>query len=172
MKKYIQKLNIKRKLSSLLKKKNNKTPSINNFAEMLKTLTEYFNTLLVLALGAWNAALRSCCRGMAGPAGAPGICTLQELNRGSRSCCCLVSVQSKYQKGSGAKKQKQDLPWGAGTEVAETPEPPLRLLHPWAAGNHSSFAWQHRAQGIVLAQLCCPAASCAQSHRKTPLTCS
>lgn len=41
VKKYIQKLNIKRKLSSLLEKKKT-TPFINYLVEMLKTLTRVF----------------------------------------------------------------------------------------------------------------------------------
>lgn len=143
VKKYIQKLNIKRKLSSLLKKN---PPSINYFAEMLKTLTEYFNAFANTGFGCLE-----CSPARPDLPGAPGICTFQGFagtqgalgtrpgvqhpagwrNRGSsRSCCCLLSVQCKHQMWSGAKKQKRDLPLGCWGGGGRDPKPPWRLLHP------------------------------------------
>lgn len=122
---------------------------------MLKTLTKYFNTFANTGFGCLE-----CSPARPDLPGAPGICTFQGFagtrgalgtrpgvqhaagwrNRGSsRSCCCLLSVQCKHQMWSGAKKQEQDLPWGAGVEVAETPDPPGGYCTPRAAGKHSGL---------------------------------
>lgn len=85
VKKYIQKLNIKRKLSSLLEKKKNTFHKLfgRNAQDTDKSI---LTPLLILALGAWNAALRSC---MAGPAGGSRDLYLPGNCRSSGNTVCV-----------------------------------------------------------------------------------
>lgn len=157
---------------------------------MLKTQS-ILTPWLILALGAWNAALRSCCRGTAGPAGGSrdwylaGICrnSGSSGNRpgpGARPHLCTVGTPGGEWSQTAAAGAALGCRGGGGRE----PRPPGGHCTPWAAGSLCLPAQGppglcpalllpgESLSPTVLAQLCCPGASCAQSHGKSLLSCS
>lgn len=137
---------------------------------MLKTLTEYFNTFANTGFGCLECSPEELpghgrtCRGSRG---------LNLAGNGRSSGALGTGVQHPRAGGAGALLDPAAA-LGCWVQVAETPKPPGGFCTPQAAGNHSSLCLaaqggvcvcaQQPLLGAVLAQLCCPGASCAQSQ--------